>query len=409
MVLDPRVKQLLLILLFAGSSIGIAVALYFMFFAPSTPGAEQTVPGQTAGTGTLPTSGAGTPRPTTPTTPTTPTDLGDLVADGGVTQTNQLTTGRVSNVALSGDGQNANFYNPNDGKFYTIDAEGNIVALSNTKFPEAESVEWNGDADKAVIEFPDGSNIVYDFGSETQVTLPKHWEDFEFSPTSDEIVAKSMGLDPNNRWLVVSNADGSNVQSLHALGENADKVTVAWSPNDQVIAFSDTADQPAGGLDRQIILPVGKGEENYPGLTVEGLFFTPNWSPDGKKLLYSVVGDYSDNKPLLWIVDATPATMGENRRSLGINTWADKCVFASSSVAYCAVPQSLPANGGMQRVLYEDLPDSLYKIDLSKGSSTLVAIPADDTTMNNLSVTEDASLLYYTNGATGTLESIRLK
>jgi len=405
--MNPRIKQILLLSAFIAVTIGIAAAIYFLFFAPSVSPTPPT-PGGGPTSGGLPTSGTAGDRPTT--TPPAPVgDLGDIIADGGVTQVTRLTTGDVASVTLSSDGQNANFYNPDDGKFYTIDEDGNVVALSSAKFPEADSVEWSKDADKAVIEFPDGSNVVYDFSAETQVTLPAHWEDFEFSPVSDEIVAKSMGLDPNNRWLVVSNADGSRVESLHALGENADKVTVSWSPNDQVIAFSDTADQPAGGLDRQIILPVGKGDENFPGLVVEGLFFTPLWSPDGKQLLYSVVGEYSDNKPLLWIVDATSASMGEDRHSLGINTWADKCVYATSTTVYCAVPQGLPPNAGIQRRLYEDLPDSLYRLDLTRGSSTLIAIPADDTTMTSLSVTQDESLLYFINAENGSLESIRLK
>jgi Tol biopolymer transport system component len=318
-----------------------------------------------------------------------------------------LTTSAVE--ATSKSGNNINFYNPEDGKFYTIDAEGNIVLLSDKRFADVETVEWNGTSDKAVLEFPDGTNIVYDFSAERQVTLPSHWEDFEFSPVADELLAKSVAVDPNNRWLVVSSSDGSNVQAVAALGENGDKVDVNWSPNDQVIGFADTAEQISGGVDRKMILPLGKDDQNYKGLVVEGLGFLSLWSPSGSQLMYSVAGDYSDNKPLLWIVDATPGTMGENRRSLGLNTWADKCTFSDNLTAYCAVPASLPANSGLSRGLYSSNPDHLYKVDLSTGRSARIAIPETSTTMEDLSVSADGSLLYFTNRSTGRLQLIQLK
>lgn len=406
--MSERTKRILLIVGFVASVFAIATALYYAFFRPTQAPPATVEPGIETG-GALPSAGGADERPTATTGGSAALPSASEVANGGRTVTTPLTQSEVSGVTLSGDGSSVNFYNPNDGKFYTIDADGNIVLLSDTEFPEAENVEWNKDADKAVIEFPDGSNVVYDFDLEHQVTLPSHWEDFTFSPVSDELEAKSDAIDPNNRWLVTANADGSGVKAFQALGDNADKVTVSWSPNDQVVAFSDTASPLSGGLDRKLILPIGLNGENFRGLTVEGLDFTPNWAPGGKKLLYSVAGDYSSNKPLLWVVDATPATMGENRHSLGLYTWADKCTFVSSTVAYCAVPRNLPDNAGLQRSLYARYPDSVYKVDIGQNSVTLVAIPEEDVAMSSLRVSDDGATLYFVNGSDGTLQSMRLK
>src|SRR3989339_543372 len=309
---------------------------------------------------------------------------------------------------IGADGDSMNYYSASDGRFYTIDEDGNVVALSDTQFPDAETVEWNKDSNKALIEFPDGSNIIYNFDSEVQVTLPSHWEDFDFSPVTDEVIAKSIALDPENRWLVVTSDDGSKTTSIQALGENEDKVEVNWSPNDQVVAFADTSNAIQGGVDRNVIYPVGKNKENFKGLVVEGLGFDSLWSPNGRQLLYSVAGSYSSNKPLLWIVDATSSTMGDNRQSLGLYTWVDKCTWSSASVVYCAVPLELPPNAGLQRSLYENEPDALYKLDLTVGTSTLIAIPAEETSMNNLQVSDDESAIYFTN-TSGQLELMRLK
>lgn len=407
--MTERTKKLLLVGGFIVSVFVIAYLLYALFFQPTPP--EPTVEEAEVPTGQLPGSIEAELRAREE----AEAQLGigrleeaDEIARGGLTQTTELTTGAVYNSVLGGDGQTMNYYNASDGRFYTIDEDGNVVALSDTQFPDAESVDWNKDSNKALIEFPDGSNIVYNFDSEKQVTLPSHWEDFDFSPVKDELIAKSIALDPNNRWLVITSDDGSKTTSIQALGENEDKVDVNWSPNDQVVAFAKTSNAIQGGLDRNVIYPVGKNKENFKGLVVEGLGFDSLWSTNGRQLLYSVTGDYSQNKPLLWIVDATSSTMGDNRRSLGLNTWVDKCTWSSSSVVYCAVPLELPPNAGLARSVYDNEPDALYKLDLSAGTSTLIAIPAEETAINNLQISDDESLLYFTN-TSGQLELMRLK
>jgi hypothetical protein len=406
--MSERTKKLLLVGGFILSVFAIAFLLYTLFFKGAIAPAPTVEPTAEEG-GVLPSAGEGVPGVVTEdVTGETGLQEADEVARGGLTQTTELTTGAVYNAVLSGDGDSINYYNAADGRFYTINADGEVVALSDKQFPEAETVEWNKDSEKALIEFPDGSNIIYDFSAEKQVTLPDHWEDFDFSPTSDEIIGKSVALDVNNRFLVIASDDGSRVEAIQELGENEDKVTVNWSPNNQVVAFANTAKSSSRGIDRNVIYPVGKNQENFKGLVVEGLNFNSVWSPTGRQLLYSVTGSYSNDKPLLWVVDATSSTMGDNRTSLGLNTWVDKCTWSSASTAYCAVPIDLPANAGLQRALYQDEPDALYKIDLSSGRTTLVAIPAEETSMNDLWVSDDESMLYFTN-TDGQLELLKLK
>ncbi len=410
--MNERAKKILIISIFILSVFGIGFALYYTFFraAPTEipPTVSPEIPPKTGGV-PLPSAVVGGERGVIPTTtaPTLPTV--SQIARGGATATTTLTTSAISHPSIGSDGTSANYYDPNDGRFYRIDKDGNATRLSDQAFPNVENVSWNNASDKAVLEFPDGANIVYDFQTQKQTTLPAHWEDFEFSPVQDQIAAKSIGLDPNNRWIVLTNADGSNAKTIQALGDNADKVTISWSPNDQVVAFSDTAEALDGGPDRKMILPIGKNNENMKGLIVEGYGFTPAWSDDGKKLLYSAAGDYSNLKPLLWMTDATPSTMGQNRKSLGLNTWADKCVFSGSSTAYCAVPTSLPPNAGLQRALFKDIPDNLYKVDISTGTVSLVAIPEDGKVIEQPTVSTDGSTLYFRNGQTGQLEFFRLK
>jgi len=403
--MSEQLKKILLIILFVLVTIGIAFALYWFFFRSvpeETPGVIVDEDGVVVG---LPEAGIGEPTVVTPGLDDDGLQVSEI-ARGGLTETTALTTGRVDEVSINSDGSSMNYYDDADGRFYRINEDGTVTRLSNQSFPEAENVEWTDQGDKAVIEFPDGSNVVYNFETETQVTLPSHWEDFDFAPDGDEIIAKSIGVDPSNRWLVTTSADGTQTESIAALGNNADKVQVNWSPNDTVIAFSETGSEQSG-FGRGMIIPIGKNEENFKGLIVEGLEFDSIWNPRGDQILYSVSGGGNSYKPMLWTVDGSGDDLGDNRRSLGIETWVEKCTYTSNSTIICAVPQGLPANSGLQPDLANDTFDYLYEIKTSTGLAELIAIPDDEHSITNITVSTDGSTLYYTDSF-GVLYMIKL-
>ena len=67
-------------------------------------------------------------------------------------------------------------------------------------------------------------------------------------------------------------------------------------------------------------------------------------------------------------MDATPDTIGQNRKPLNVNTWADKCVAADERFVYCGVPDSLETGTGFAPQLADYVRDDLFKIDTSKTS-----------------------------------------
>ncbi|MDD2680573.1 MAG: hypothetical protein PHE20_00545 [Patescibacteria group bacterium] len=326
------------------------------------------------------------------------------LAVGGITKIKTVTSAPVLNPTMTSNNQ-LRYYNNNDGKFYTLNSSGELVTLSDKVFHQVQNVTWSGDGNQAILEYPDGSKINYNFNTQKQVTLPKHWEDFSFSPTGTSISAKSMGDDVENRYLITANADGSKASSLSAIGNNAGDVYPIWSPNNQIAAMY------TRGVDfnRQELFFVGLNNENFKSTIINGRGFQSQWSDQGDKLLYSVYSSDNNMNPSLWFVSAQGDNIGQNRTNIGLSTWANKCTFATNNEVYCAVPENLPEGSGLFPELANKTSDLLYKIDTATGIKKLIAIPENASNISNIMVASDQKILYFTDQITGQIYSIQLK
>jgi len=405
-------KRLFILIGFILAALLIAVAIYYVFFrAAPPPVAPPEVPTAAAPPGALPSAGEG--KPPTAAAPEVPgaapaAFVPSPVAAGGITRTTTLNPTLTIAPQVASNGA-ITFLDDSDGKFYSIGADGSKKSLSDQSFAGANNVTWTPDSSKAVITFPDNSKILYDFNAKKQVTLPSHWDEFAFSPSGETFVAKSLSLAPENRWLIASNPDGSGAKGITPIGENANKIKVAVSPNDSVVAFAAIGEKLGG--DRSQIIPVGRNNENLPAITVEGLDFTPVWSPNGTDVLYSVISASTDYKPVTWIDVGSGVNTGGGRRLVGLNTWGDKCTFASADTVYCAVPDpsSLPAGIGFDRTQVGNTNDTIYKVDVKTGTKTIVAKPDLTVSVEKLQVSKDGGKLLFVAKESGALMSIALK
>lgn len=407
--MSDRAKRILLILGFLLIVIVIGFGIWWFFFRPIfRPPALPPVPPLAP----PPTVGLPPAAPAPPLIPITPSAAPPeaaptAIASGGLTQTTGLTNAPILSPTLAPDGTSLQYYNRTDGRFYRIRPDGTTELLSDKVFFNVSQLTWAPDRNQAILEYPDGSNILYDFSTRRQVSLPRHWQNFSFSPRSDGIAFLSIGIDEDTRWLGIAAPDGSSAKPIEPLGDNASKVQVAWSPNDQVIAFSRTG--LPQGLDAQEVLLVGKQGENFRSLLVNGIGFRGRWSPDGQILLYSATSGAGDFKPQIWLVEATPDRIGANKTPVALNTWADKCTFASTTVVYCAVPVELPRGAGLYPAVAGNTPDQLWRVDLVTGGRERTAIPEGSHTIDNLVASSDGRYLYFTNRLSGQLYKINLK
>jgi len=335
--------------------------------------------------------------------PTTP--IASPTATGGLTQTTALTSDQAFQPTLAANGQNSIYYDKISGLFYQVTPNGVVTKLSDQVFYNVQNITWAPNKTKAVLEYPDGANIIYDFSTEKQITLPSHWKDFNFSPNSDQLVFKSMGLNTENRWLAITNSDGSQAKKLELLGNKDATVYPSWSPNNQIVAMYTEDDS----FDRQKLYFVGLNDENFKATMIEGRGFESQWSTNGDRLLYSVYHSASGYRPVLWIVEAQGEKIGNNRRSLDLATWADKCTFSNNDTVYCAVPQSLPEGSGIFKNDFDTTACDIYKIDLTTGFRNKVAVPEGEHNIGDIMVSQNEKYLYFVSQNDGKLYKINLQ
>ncbi|OGH71407.1 MAG: hypothetical protein A2921_02955 [Candidatus Magasanikbacteria bacterium RIFCSPLOWO2_01_FULL_43_20b] len=401
-------------IIYAGIFLVVCVAvgflLYWVFFAKKEKPITAVQPGVEApAAGLFPTAGSGEPTLPTSKPGQLPTSVSKPITPKTVTPEVKPSfpiTNKVDSSIL-GSGKDtvgsAKFYNTTDGKFYRLNKDGSIAALSDEVFFNVQNATWSPTKNESVIEYPDGSNIYYNFDTKKQVTLPKHWQDFSFSPFGDKIASKSMGLATENRWLVTADPEGKSIKLIAPLGENADKVTVNWSPNKQIVATSATGDPQ--GADKQEILFVGLQGENFRSIIVEGRGFESQWSTSGKKLLYSVYSARSNFKPELWIVNAEGDSIGTGRKMLNLNTWSEKCAFTDDRFIYCAVPTQMQTGAGFAPGLADTTNDKIYKIDTETGIKTELTTDGYHT-VDSLFIGDNNKTIYFTDKNSSGLFSV---
>lgn len=330
------------------------------------------------------------------------------IANGGITRGSLVSDKNNSSTTISGN--NLLSFDSTDGGFYKIDLEsGNRTLLTQDKFKGASNIVWAPTDSVAVIEFPDGSNVSYDFNKDKQYVLPQNWYDFSFQKDGEKLAFMTDSNNYDNRWLSVANIDGSGFKALEPLGNNADKVDVMYSPNEQIVALSRTG-EPVGTFQQKVLL-VGLNGENFEDLLIEGRGFNPLWTKKGDKVIYDAYNKESNYNPNIWVVNATAESAGTGSKSLNLKTWVNKCGFNSTgTLVYCAVPRELPDGAGMFPDMMDEaeIYDDIYVVNIYTGYKKIVAKPETDVSISKIIISDDDKTLYYQDKFSGAIYSIKL-
>ena len=191
--MSPTLKKILLLLMVLLVAGAIGFGLYLMFIKTGAlPSPKPTIKKVTTPTGELPAAGERAAIPGGQVTPGAGQLPSAQVIPGTTPSPSYFQPAPVTKITSDfvvypslDSGGNTRYHNAADGKFYQLTPDGQIKALSDQTFYNVSKVTWAANQNKAVIEYPDSSKIIYNFDTKKQVTLPKHWNEFSFD--SDEI------------------------------------------------------------------------------------------------------------------------------------------------------------------------------------------------------------------------------
>lgn len=405
-----NIRKILLVILFVLAILGLGFALYWVFFrtAPVVTTNDNFVPGNIPN---VPNSNITVVNTNVNINTSLPWQqyVGGKVsniANGGLTEVTKVVDSKVTGFTKGNQG--VQFYDADKQQFFRINDQGQLVALNDKKFYKVEKVTWNNNGEKAIIEYPDGNNILYNFRTNEQVTLPIELVEFSLNNQGSQISAKWLGDTEDNNWLISANDDGSQLALLEPLGDKSYSTQMVFSPDNQVAALHTKYID----AQRQEVFPIGFNGENLKSFEVAGGGFVADWSPQGNTMVYSVYNEATNYNPNLWITKGRTSELGDIKVSLNVPTWPDKCTFADESTMYCAVPQGLPRGAGIYPEISYQYPDNFYRIDLNSGLKTLLASPvgADGIySATNLFTSADGSILYFIDNNTGRLQTMRLR
>ena len=402
MQIDTQKKILL-----AGIALLIIIIIAVVIFTYASSQKPTPGPGQeaTSTTGVLPQAGPGTTPIVTPITPTglpanitpiQPVTPGEPVTtqntaprDNKITD---ITQGNSLGQTLAAGG-GVQYYDRDTNKFYRIANDGTKTELSGKEFYDVSGVAWAPNKDQAVLYYPDGTKTIYNFNTDTQYTLPKHWYDLQFSPSGDNLSFISYGANPDDTWFGLVNSDGTGAQAIEKLGQNASKAIVSYSPNNQMIGmFVDALD-----FDRTQVYFIGKNGENFRSMVTNGRGLQPLWSPSGQELLYSVYSSTDNMKPQVWVAQASADNIGNNLRLLNVETFASKCVYVSEQEVICGVPTNMPDGAGLIPSLADNTIDNIQLINTVTGAKIALDMSGRFNVANPLYSASEHALYFFNN------------
>lgn len=387
-----NLRRILLSLALLAAAAAIGYGLYWVFFRNSVPDPDQPPGGSGGGQFPTSTAGGGATAPTgTGRFPVEPADgLGPFVGDGAI--------GGIVGAVPSGEG-GLRYYDEVRQQFVNLASDGSITPLSPDRFFGVSNVTWAPGKSKAIVQYPDGSNVLYDFATQQQATLPRAMTNFSFDPSGERLASLYLGSSREEQWLVVSNDDGSQIQLVEPVGGKAQNFMASWSPAGQIVGlFAEAIDGQ-----RQQVVPIGRNGENFRSFIAPGRGFTAEWSPSGERVLFSVFNESTQGRPTLYIANGTADSFGTDSISLDLSTSADHCAFSVSSV-YCAALDTPPPLLGTYPERAQGQPASLWRIDLSSRQRTRVAsLPSG---FNPVGVTVDSQGVYVSDQQSGRIYAV---
>lgn len=246
---------------------------------------------------------AGARRPTLPAPPYGLAGNGAVLystADGEIMSLD-LATGRTSPVVTGNQHDEAPFFSRDGRRFMfarvldgataalmAADADGGAVEEVLPGGPLGGWVEWSPEGDRAVIadNVSQLDLVIVDMAARTTrtVTVPINVAHAEWRPGSDQLVLTTDTGNGAPRTVWIANSDGSGLAQLPTAGSVVAAPTL--SPDGRHLAYFTWDDDGTGGQGLLHVLDIETGIDRELARDVRFARENPQYSPDGRFLLY---------------------------------------------------------------------------------------------------------------------------
>ena len=199
--------------------------------------------------------------------------------------------------------------------------------VAYTSFGEQPS-NPEGEWETYVVNASDGSNQTNLTNNGVEVTD----QDPYFSPTGQKITYTSRGLQTSNpegddEIYLMNASDGSGKKNLTNSGWSASDLLSTFSPDGTKIAYASVGEQPSNPEGEwEIYVMNSLDGSNNKNLTNSGWDvseYTPEFSPDGQKIVYTSDGVQTSNPEGELEIYAMNASDGANNKNLTNNNARD--------------------------------------------------------------------------------------
>ena len=312
----------------------------------------------------------------------------------------RITDFPVVSPTLNKEGNKLLFYKKDGGGLFMSGFNGrDQEKISNLTILGMIEAKWSPAKDRAAVFYLD-QEILKGFlhiGTTSVAILPQDVKTLSWSPDGKSL---TYALAQNSRLnLITTDSSGKNPKTTYSTPLL--DAQISWISADK-ISFQTAP----SGLALGHLFTLFKNSKSFNKTAGPFYGLTSLWSPNGTKVLLSVTDNAGKN-----LKTAVEDAVGKIGPGLGIKTLAEKCVWASASELYCAVPKIIfPETIWPDDYLQGKIntADSIIYLNPDKKEQREI-LEEQNFDITNLLVSKNNDYLFFVDRITGSLWALQLK